>query len=377
MHYIFVTKKDKMPKIEEKEDEIDSGDEALLEMLGLPASMDVKAVAENLIVRADDDDDDDSVYHHATTESNEKVLRQLDQRDIPSIIDSSDLRKDYRTWSVCRFPSPLSIPATLMRRLTDELVWGGDNIQADKTYETISVLKNGELRERRTLTRLENFVDHHPGWSHLCHTYLRRCISELMGEEMVLFKEKLNLKPPGGSGFAPHLDGPSLRVAIAPSSVDSDTEKNNLAPKSFVTVMVAIDDMNSQNGCLRIVKGPWSEHNTCEVIVPEEGANPDAGGRAGAIPAEVADSLTFEDMPCSGGSIVAFGEWTPHRSTSNTSLFSRRAVFLTYNPLSDGNFHKRYYEKMNAMREEWRTKIGLTNKQDYENDLNALATVPK
>lgn len=361
-----------MSKKEEDDDEIDSGDEdeALLEMLGLPSSMDVKAVAENIIAVQDEDGS-----HHDATESNETMLRRLDQRDIKSAIPSC-LREDYKKSSVGVFPAHLRIPASLMRRLTDELVWGGDRIQADKTYETISFLKNGELRERRTLTRLENFVDHHPGWSDLCHTYLRRCISELMGEEMVLFKEKLNLKPPGGTGFAPHLDGPSLRVAMTSATGDSDIH-SNMGPRSFVTVMVAIDDMNSQNGCLRIAKGPWSEDNTCEVVLPEEGASPDAGGRAGAIPAEVAESLVFADIPCSGGSIVAFGEWTPHRSASNTSIFPRRAVFLTYNPLSDGDFHKRYYEKMKAMRDEWRTKTGLTNKQDYENDLNALATVPK
>ena len=351
--------------MEEKDDEIDSADEALLEMLGLPPSMDVKGIVESV--------EEDEDHHHDATESNEAALGRLDQRNIAL---SSCLREDYSKKRVCIFPSHLSIPSSLMRRLTDELVWGGDTIQADKTYENIKLMKNGELKERRTLTRLENFVDHHAGWSDLCHTYLRRCISELMGEEMVLFKEKLNLKPPGGSGFAPHLDGPSLRVAMS-GEISRNSNNNNVGPKSFVTVMVAIDDMNAQNGCLRIAKGPWSEDHTCEVILPEKGASPDAGGRAGAIPTEVAASLDFEDIPCSGGSIVAFGEWTPHRSSSNTSVFPRRAVFLTYNPLSDGDFHKQYYEKMEAMREEWRTKTGLANKRDYQYDLDALDTVPK
>ena len=84
------------------------------------------------------------------------------------------------------------------------------------------------MLERRTLTRLENFVNYHSKWNDLVHKYLARCLSALMGEPMVLFKEKLNLKPPGGSGFAPHLDGPSLRVALG------DT-----GPRTFVTVMVA------------------------------------------------------------------------------------------------------------------------------------------
>jgi hypothetical protein len=90
------------------------------------------------------------------------------------------------------------------------------------------VWKNGVIEQRRTLTRLENFVDAHEGWSNLCHGYLSDVLSQALGQKMVLYKEKLNLKPPGGSGFAPHLDSPSLRVALGPDG-----------PQTFVTVMVA------------------------------------------------------------------------------------------------------------------------------------------
>ena len=344
-----------------EDDEIDSADEAFLEMLGLP-SMDVKVE-----VDADDHETESAADSgKGTGNAPQNPLERLNQRDVAAEFQTTNhnLQDDYTKVGVCLFPPSLSVPAALLRRLTEELVWG-DSIQADKTYETITLMKAGEVRERRTLTRLENFVDHHPGWKDLCHNYLQRCISALMGQEMVLFKEKLNLKPPGGSGFAPHLDGPSLRVALG-----------NNGPKTFVTVMVAIDNMTPQNGCLRIAKGPWSEDHTCEVVPPDADGSPDAGGRAGAIPATVADSLGFEDVPCSGGSIVAFGEWTPHRSASNTSHFPRRAVFLTYNPLSEGDFHAQYYEKMEAMRNEWRSKAGLVDR-DYQTDLDALATIPK
>jgi len=186
---------------------------------------------------------------------------------------------------------------------------------------------------------------------------------------LVLFKEKLNLKPPGGSGFAPHLDGPSLRLALGDDG-----------PQTFVTVMVAIDDMTAQNGCLRVCKGRWSQDHSCDVIEPEKGASPDAGGRAGAIPVHVADTLEFEDVVCKSGTIVAFNDWTPHRSSPNASLFSRRAVFLTFNPLSEGDYHHAYYEKMKSLRSEWRSKVGLTKltqeEQDYMSEIDALATVP-
>jgi ectoine hydroxylase-related dioxygenase (phytanoyl-CoA dioxygenase family) len=185
---------------------------------------------------------------------------------------------------------------------------------------------------------------------------------------MVLYKEKLNLKPPGGSGFAPHLDTPSLRVALGGEG-----------PQTFVTVMVAIDNMTTANGCLRICKGEWSEQEHCTVIQPEEDGNPDAGGRAGAIPAETAHDLEFHDVECQGGDIVAFNGWAPHRSSANASPFPRRAVFLTYNPKSEGDFHDRYYERMEEIRNAWRSTVGLSAggvTPDEKLEIDALATIP-
>ena len=147
----------------------------------------------------------------------------------------------------------------------------------------------------------------------------------------------------------------------------------------FDTLLV--DDMTEQNGCLRICKGTWNEENHVEVIEPEMGGSPDAGGRAGAIEDAVAENLSFENIVCKGGSIVAFNGWAPHRSASNTSPFSRRAVFLTYNPASEGDFRERYYTKMDEMRNAWRESVGLANRQQQLEDeifeSDALTTVPK
>lgn len=142
-----------------------------------------------------------------------------------------------------------------------------------------------------------------------------------------------------------------------------------------------VDDMTEQNGCLRICKGAWNEENHVEVIEPEKDGNPDAGGRAGAIEDAVTENLSFDNVVCKGGSIVAFKGWLPHRSASNMSPFSRRAVFLTYNPASEGDFREPYYTTMNEMRIAWRESVGLLNRQQQLEDemleYGALATVPK
>ena len=334
------------PPLSEHNSGLDA-DDALCEILGLPSLDGVK-------------DADDDVSHGGAP--NECGLPKC-----PSLEDmATEMQHLYKSESVCMLPPSISVSAVVMRRLTDELVFGKDGV--DKTYETIRVLKHGQIEERRTLTRLENFVNHHEGWRELCHVYLKECISTVCGTEMVLFKEKLNLKPPGGSGFAPHVDTPSLRVALGEAG-----------PQTFVTVMVAIDNMTTENGCLRIAKGTWSDLSHVPLVPPSDD-NPDAGGREGAIPLDTAEQLGFEDITCRGGDIVAFNGWAPHRSSANASLFPRRAVFLTYNPASEGDFHDRYYERMEELRNEWRDHIGLRGRQlteDERFDLEALATVPK
>ena len=423
---------------DEHEDEADaasatnSEDEALLEVLGLTS----------LGCMADDGDDDDErsrgtangTSRRSTSADADTPQRvPLSPRAIPSptpsalsaILSEYDLPTIYQHDQVVIFPGDLSVPAATMRRMTDELIWGSSSssgpvcgangtcrrgIECDRTYETIRVVKRKrrkdkeegggcgddnadgadqvkpgpqeqqkdhqdheeqyEIEERRTLTRLENFVPHHDGWSELCLHYLADLVSALCGEPMALYKEKLNVKPPGGSGFAPHLDSPSLRVALGPEG-----------PQEFVTVMVAIDDMTVRNGCLRVVKGPHTEENHVDVILPKEDGNPDGDGRAGAIPDGVASALEFEDVVVKGGTIAAFGGWVPHRSAVNASPFARRAVFLTYNPVREGRCREKYYDKMKEMREGWRRQVGLAERQQRTEDerleMEALASIPK
>jgi ectoine hydroxylase-related dioxygenase (phytanoyl-CoA dioxygenase family) len=250
-----------------------------------------------------------------------------------------------------------------MRRITDELTWGV--YQSDKTYETIRVVSRGEIEERRKVTRFENFVATHGEWESLCD-YVGRLASIIYGEPMVIFKEKLNLKPPGGSGFAPHLDTPSLRVALG-----------NKGPQEFVTVMVAIDAMTEANGCLQFVKGKWSEENAVPTVQPEKGSNPDGNGREGAIAVKDAQNLPFVPHPCPGGTIVLFKGWVPHKSGANRSPFPRRAVFLTYNPAKEGRFRDEYYKHMERLRSEFRIQAGLEKQRDAQAEMDALATIPR
>lgn len=324
---------------EYEEVSVGSADEALFELLGLE-SKDLPT------------DNDERV--HAVKSLDD--LLSISDEYIQEIVQKHKLTEVYHKDSLCILPEELSIPADIMRRLADEIVFGQNDL-IDRTHETIG----GERKQ----TRLENFVNAHKGWHDICHNYLRRCISAILQEPQVLYKEKLNLKPKGGNGFAPHLDTPSLRIALGEDG-----------PQHFITVMVAIDNMTRDNGCLRICKGDWNASNSVSVVQPEVDGNPDAGGRAGAIPLDVANKLEYENLICKGGTIVAFGGFAPHRSGVNQSAFARRAVFLTYNPALEGDFHDVYYRKMQEKRDNWRRSVGLLTR-DEQRELDALETVPQ
>jgi ectoine hydroxylase-related dioxygenase (phytanoyl-CoA dioxygenase family) len=345
-------------------------DEALCELLGLE-SLEALSVHEEML----DSNDAASSCWPCQCRTLED-LSQVQEAVISSLLNET-ARQAFAETSVCVFPYELSVPPSIMQRLTEQVVRGQDVRPADRTMETIKVLKSdGSIHDRSVLTRLEN-LNCHSGWAELCQGYLRQCISVLMGQEMVLFKTKLNLKPAGGSGFAPHIDAPSLQIAF-----------EEYGPQTFVTVMIAIDNMTTANGCLSMASttgrdgGPWTDTNTCPTIAPMDGASPDAGGRAGAIASAVANELEWKDVLCTSGQVVAFTGWVPHRSASNQSHFGRRAVFLTYNPASEGDFYEAYYERMAQLRLQWKTRqqqqrtVATACATDPV-ELCALATIPR
>jgi hypothetical protein len=304
-------------------------------------------------------------------------IPHLSESAIQDLLENDNAQEKYKSEGVYKFPRECGLSPLLLHRLTEQLrLSPPDSVlfESDKTYETIGGI--------RSLTRLENFVRSKPihqennvisgvSWYEVCHEYAgRQLVSSLYQKPMVLYKEKLNFKPPnGGKGFAPHLDAPSLGLLW-----DQSREEG---PRTFATVMIAIDKMTKQNGCLRVVRGPWSadSHVPLESHNRESG-NPDGNGRAGAIPLEEAEALEFEDLECDAGTIVAFNGWVPHRSSVNASQLQRRAIFLTYNPASEGKWRQFYYDQMTRKRKEYQEQHKQRITLDRDQDMNALNTVP-
>src|SRR5581483_4347632 len=80
---------------------------------------------------------------------------------------------------------------------------------------------------RKMLARIENFLPYHEGMASLfAGPRLFDLLADCCGEPVVLFKDKINFKLPGGAGFADHQD--------APAYVD-------FGVRDHLTVMVPVD----------------------------------------------------------------------------------------------------------------------------------------
>jgi hypothetical protein len=163
------------------------------------------------------------------------------------------------------------------------------------------------------LCRSENFVPFHDGLrTMLCSGALVEVASALLGEPAVLYKEKVNYKQPGGAGYSPHQDAPAYPMI--------DTH---------VSALVAIDDADEGNGCLEVVSRMYDE------VLPVDAR--------GCIAPEIVAELTWEPAPIAAGQTLWFHSRTPHRSGANLSDRPRRALYPTYNALSEGDRRAEYY----------------------------------
>jgi ectoine hydroxylase-related dioxygenase (phytanoyl-CoA dioxygenase family) len=102
--------------------------------------------------------------------------------------------------------------------------------------------------------------------------------------------------------------------------------------------MVAVDPSNESNGCLQVASGVWNKSSTVPLT------------STGVITRDAENSMSFVNVQCDPGDVVFFNGYIPHRSNANTSATTRRALFLTYNPKSQGDHHADYYLAKHAGR---------------------------
>jgi ectoine hydroxylase-related dioxygenase (phytanoyl-CoA dioxygenase family) len=88
------------------------------------------------------------------------------------------------------------------------------------------------------LCRVENFVNESDTWREL-EKIVNNHVNHICKQKMILFKDKINIKPPGGGGFFPHQD-------VSAFLPDELTDYH-------VTALIPLKKFTKENGCLQIV----------------------------------------------------------------------------------------------------------------------------
>lgn len=167
----------------------------------------------------------------------------------------------------------------------------------------------------KVVSRVENFCPYHKNFDQLMREgLLVDTVSQLLGENAVLFKEKINMKMPGGDGFKPHQD--------------AQAGWNHYAG-FYITALVSVDPATVENGCLEMVKG-WHDKG----LVGDEWRPLDDTDM---------DGMAFAPCPTAPGDVVFFDSYAPHQSAPNLTDQRRRVLYVTYNRLSEGDHRAQYY----------------------------------
>lgn len=167
----------------------------------------------------------------------------------------------------------------------------------------------------RILCRIENFVPYHEGFSKLITARrMQLAVSELFGQEAVLFKDKINFKMPGGDGFREHQD--------VQAGWDEFADLH-------ITAMIAVDETNEANGSLEMIAGMHRQGVLGTMWAPLTDAD--------------TDHVEYTAVHCQPGDAVFFDSYAPHRSHPNRTDQARRVLYITYNKLSEGDSRDQYY----------------------------------
>jgi len=172
----------------------------------------------------------------------------------------------------------------------------------------------------RLLNRIENLLPYHAGFHALAASErMAGACAQLLGEPVVMFKDKINFKLPGGGGFEAHQDvqaGWSRYAGL------------------HLTALITIDRSTRANGCLEMARNYRGQQ-----LIGREWEPLTAADLAG---------LEFEAIEAEPGDAVFFDSFVPHRSAANLTDSPRRVLYYTYNRASEGDSLERYYADKRA-----------------------------
>lgn len=160
-------------------------------------------------------------------------------------------------------------------------------------------------------------------------------LARLYGEPACLFKDKLIFKQPKTRGYDMHQDW------IAWPGF----------PRSFLTVLIPIDESTEGNGCTEVFSGYHQRGS----LMPED-------GEYHKIPEGMVDENSAVKLTLKAGDIAIFDGFTPHRSAANMADSWRRQLYLSYNRMSDGGDQRvQHYQQFKTYLAKRYAEYGITD----------------
>ena len=171
------------------------------------------------------------------------------------------------------------------------------------------------------LVRVENVVNEHNAafTGRLISDETRECLTQLLGEPPVLFKEKVNYKLPG----------------CRPDKLHQDQAAGwNKYCDFFITMAVAVDENREDNAALSFMSSGG---------YPRAGLMSDEWQPITEADPPYQPEEDYSLLEADPGDVIFFDSYVPHGSPANTSSRSRRNIFLTFNRASAGDLRAQYY----------------------------------
>lgn len=166
--------------------------------------------------------------------------------------------------------------------------------------------------------------------------FCRHWVEQLGGHQFTLFKDKCNLKGPGGGAFTAHQDieaylpfGPGFHITAA-LLLDPATQSNG-------ALEFATNYIHLQHPEIRYVDTPRGPLPLLPTYVD--------GEQHGSIVSELEQQLEWTPVYAVPGDLLLFNSYVPHRSAINMSSTTRRAFFFTFNLQSYGDLYEEYYQQ--------------------------------
>lgn len=187
-----------------------------------------------------------------------------------------------------------------------------DMLKAEKGKWMIYYENDGEKEYK---SRIENFINFLPEIKQFLKCKVEPFLKKLCETDIVLFKDKINWKLPGGKSFKAHQDHAAW---------------NDFNITRFYSVALFGNNSTIENGCLEMVRG---------------NNNKGLFSKDGLISNSLEESFDWTYLETTPRDLVIFDSFIPHRSACNNTNNSRNIFYFTYNKSSEGDYYKEYNQK--------------------------------